>query len=155
LAESTCTFSAFLYLNVGRFVLFMPKLPPASINMGVRSKPKVPFTSSAIPVLLTHIDAISCNLVNHRLGFFPLTPMAASHPEMFQKFTTYESEIRSWSGIISFLNGKCSNGDRLMGKISLHRIPMRLWCYLPFFNADSAYPLGNSSAASFIITRPS
>jgi hypothetical protein len=59
---------------------------------------------------------------------------------------------KSWSIIISFLTGKCSDGDRLMGKTSLHRIATRLWCYLPFSNVDSAYPLANSSVASFITT---
>jgi hypothetical protein len=70
------------------------QIAPAIINTGVRSNSKVPFTSTAVSVLLAHTNAISCDLVNHRLGFFPLTPMDASHPEMFQKSIAVESEIR-------------------------------------------------------------
>jgi hypothetical protein len=61
--------------------------------MGVRSNPKVPFTSATIFVLLAHTNAISCDLVNHCLGFFPLTPMVASHSEMFQKSIADERKI--------------------------------------------------------------
>jgi hypothetical protein len=67
------------------------QIAPAAINTGVRSNPKVPFTFVVVSALLTHTNAISCDLVNHCLGFFPLTPMATSHPEMFQKSTADES----------------------------------------------------------------
>jgi hypothetical protein len=70
------------------------QIASATINTGVRSNPKVPFTSTAISILLAHTNAISCDLVNHRLGLFPLTPMAASRSEMFQKSIADESKIR-------------------------------------------------------------
>jgi hypothetical protein len=69
------------------------QIAPTAINTGVRSNPKVPFTSTAISIILAHTNDISCNLVNHRLVFFPLTPMATSHLEMFQKSIADESEI--------------------------------------------------------------
>jgi hypothetical protein len=131
------------------------QIAPVAINTGVRSNPIVPFTSAAISILLEHTNAISCNLVNHHLGFFPLTPMASSRPKMFQKSIEDESEIRKLIHNHFLSKWEGSDGDRLMGKISLHWIPMTLWCYLPFFNADSTYPLVNSSVASFIITRSS
>jgi hypothetical protein len=69
------------------------QIAPAAINMGVRSNAKVPFTSVTIFVLLAHTNAISCDLVNHCLGFFPLTPMVASRSKMFQKSIADESKI--------------------------------------------------------------
>jgi hypothetical protein len=86
MCELTCTFSA-LYCVCAQ-------ITPTAINMGVRSNPKVPFTTATIPVLLVHTNTVSCDLVNHHLGFFPLTPMAASHLEIFQKSITDKSEIR-------------------------------------------------------------
>jgi hypothetical protein len=47
---------------------------PATINMELTSNPKPTATSTAISLHLTHIAAISCNLVNLRLGFLPLDP---------------------------------------------------------------------------------
>jgi hypothetical protein len=127
----------------------------AAIKWWLRPNAKAPFTSATIFVLLAHSNTISCDSVKLRLGFFPLAPW----PLPIRKCSKNPLQMRvksgSWSEIISFLAGKCFDGDRLLGKISLHRIPTRLWCYLPFFNADSAYPLANSSAASFITTRSS
>jgi hypothetical protein len=131
------------------------QITPAAINRGLRSNPKSPFASAAISLLLAHIIAISFGSVNLYLGFLRLDPWPLPIRKCSRNPLHMRAKSGSWSIIISFLTARCSNGDWQMGKISLHQIPTRLWCYLPFFNVDSAYPLANSSAASLITMRSS
>jgi hypothetical protein len=125
------------------------QITPATIKRWLRPNPKVPFTFIIISVLLAHANAISCNSVNICLWFFLLTPWPLPIRKCSKNTLQMRGKSWSYSRIISFLTRKCSDDDRLMGKISLHQILMRLWCYLTFSNADSAYPLVNSSALSF------